>query len=67
MKVRAIRLGFYDGARRKPGEVFDLKDDKLFSKLWMEQLGVRKEADDGKPEPVAKRGPGRPRAETVGN
>lgn len=31
MKVRAVRLGYYDLKRRHPGEVFVLSDPKHFS------------------------------------
>jgi hypothetical protein len=35
MKVEAIRLGYYDMKRRRPGQVFVLKSEKEFSKEWM--------------------------------
>lgn len=38
MKVKAIRMGFYDLKRKKPGSVFTIKSEKEFSKEWMERL-----------------------------
>ena len=38
MKVRAIRLGYYNHKRRREGEIFELLDDKSFSNRWMEKL-----------------------------
>jgi hypothetical protein len=35
MKVKAIRLGFYDQRRRREGDVFHLSDPEHFSKNWM--------------------------------
>lgn len=37
MWVVATKLGFYGIKRRHPGEVFKLKDEKDFSKVWMKQ------------------------------
>lgn len=31
-------VGFYNYVRREPGDVFDLIDDKHFSKKWMEKV-----------------------------
>lgn len=38
MKVKATRLGYYNHRRRREGDVFELMDDKAFSKRWMERL-----------------------------
>ena len=38
MKVRAIRLGYYDNIRIKEGQAFRLKHDEDFSKKWMVKL-----------------------------
>lgn len=48
MKVRATRLGFYGDKRRRPGEIFELRDrerrgkpypaEEQFSKSWMERM-----------------------------
>lgn len=49
MRVRAKELGYYGHKRRRPGEVFDLIDDKdakggvipaakFFSEKWMEKV-----------------------------
>ena len=31
-------VGYYNLVRRKPGDVFDLLDDKHFSEKWMEKV-----------------------------
>lgn len=36
MKVRATKLGYYNNRRQKEGMIFFLKDEKHFSKNWME-------------------------------
>jgi len=38
-QVRALRLGYYNNARIREGQVFYIKNDKEFSKLWMEEIG----------------------------
>lgn len=48
MKVRAIRLGYYNHKRRREGEIFEVLDDKAFSKVWMEKIG-----EAPKPKPKA--------------
>ena len=67
-------VGYYNLVRRKPGDVFDLLDDKHFSKTWMEEVSVDmpKSVSPGEPRmedliedgviaaEVEKRGPGRP-------
>lgn len=57
IKVKAIRLGYYDHVRRREGDVFFVPE-KLFSKTWMERLdgGAKAEApvDEKKQEPKAK-------------
>jgi len=53
MKVRAIRLGYYNHRRRREGEIFELLDDKAFSNKWMESL----EEETPKVKPKAKRDP----------
>lgn len=42
MKVRAIRLGYYNHRRRREGDIFELLDDKAFSEKWMEKLDGKK-------------------------
>ena len=45
LKVRAIVdgdvrwAGYYDLKRRKPGDVFELANEKEFSSAWMEPIG----------------------------
>ncbi len=48
MKVKAIRLGYYDNARRKEGNIFHIKSEEEFSKVWMEKVS------DKKPTPTKK-------------
>ena len=36
-KVRALELGYYDHARRRPGDVF-LVNERDFSRKWMEPV-----------------------------
>ncbi len=38
MKVRALRLGYYNHRRRREGEVFELLSDKSYSDKWMEKI-----------------------------
>jgi hypothetical protein len=38
LKVRAIRVGYYDHVRRREGDVFVIKDPKEFSTIWMEPV-----------------------------
>lgn len=38
IKVRATQVGYY-GQYRYPGDVFDIADEKAFSKRWMERTG----------------------------
>ncbi len=49
MLVRAIKLGYYGGSRRKPGDVFQI-NEKAFSKTWM----VKVEDDAKVPVPETK-------------
>lgn len=54
MKVRAVRLGYYNHKRYRPGAVFVLKDEKLFSSKWMEKVedeSPKRGKGKGKPEP----------------
>ena len=38
MKVRALKLGYYDHKRRREGEEFHLFNAEDFSEKWMEML-----------------------------
>lgn len=38
MRVRANKIGFYNGFRRRVGDEFTLADPKHFSKKWMERV-----------------------------
>ncbi len=37
-KVRATQIGFYDNARRRPGDVFTIQRHSEFSIRWMERV-----------------------------
>ena len=49
MKVRAIRLGYYNHRRRRENEVFELLDEKAFSNKWM--VRIEKVSQKPVPEP----------------
>lgn len=51
MKVRAIKQGFYGGARRRVGDVFEAEDGAKAS--WFEPVEA---AEAAKPKPKAKGG-----------
>lgn len=38
IKVRALKLGFYNNLRRREGDVFVLRDSNQFSQKWMVQV-----------------------------
>lgn len=44
-QVRALKMGYYNNARVREGQVFHLKDDKQYSKEWMEII------DESQPRP----------------
>ena len=45
MKVTATEVGFY-GKLRQPGDSFDIKNEKAFSKVWMKkEPKAKKEAE----------------------
>lgn len=48
--VRATKKGYY-GRLREPGDVFEISDDKHFSKNWMETVAGQN--DDAPQEPTA--------------
>lgn len=52
IKVKAIQLGYYGNQRRKPGDVFFIKNEQLFSKIWMKKLkaGDEDELEDEEDE-----------------
>jgi hypothetical protein len=33
--VEATQLGFYNSRRRRPGDVFEIRDNQAFSRKWM--------------------------------
>ena len=41
IKVRATRVGYYDHARRREGDVFTIANEQAFSKNWMEVVDPR--------------------------
>jgi hypothetical protein len=40
-KVTATQLGYYDHVRRRPGDVFTIAGERLFSERWMERVDPR--------------------------
>ena len=61
-------VGYYNYVRRKPGDVFDLIDEKDFNDLWMENVdsSIPKTVAPGEPDiEEVKRSPGRPKKEQV--
>lgn len=38
IRVRALNLGYYGDKRRRPGDVFEISSEELFSELWMERV-----------------------------
>lgn len=51
MKVRAKELGFYNHKRRRAGDVFDVVDERAFSKRWMEKV----DGAEPRPKPEVKK------------
>lgn len=49
MLVKAIRMGFYDMRRRKEGQVFHIKSEKEFSKVWMKKIDTDKAPENDEP------------------
>lgn len=41
IKVVATALGYYDHVRRRPGDVFTIAGERLFSERWMERVDPR--------------------------
>jgi len=41
IKVRAIRMGYYDHIRRREGDVFVIANEQAFSDKWMEKVDPR--------------------------
>lgn len=54
MKVRAIRLGYYNHERKQPGSVFNIESEKHFSKKWMEPFEEGKKVEKPAPKSKAK-------------
>jgi hypothetical protein len=40
IRVRATRLGYYDHARRREGDVFTIADEAAFSSKWMQKVAA---------------------------
>jgi hypothetical protein len=38
IRVRAIRLGYYDEIRRREGDVFTIANEQAFSETWMQRV-----------------------------
>jgi len=60
LKVKAISggdvrwAGYYDHARRKPGDIFILKNEEHFSHLWMQAIGWKPKEKSVADKKVAK-------------
>jgi hypothetical protein len=52
MKVMALKLGYYGDKRRREGDVFFLKKEEDFSKLWMKKFD---ESNESKPNKFKKK------------
>jgi len=50
MKVKALQLGYYEHKRRREGDVFDLVEEKHFSKNWMEKVDGEEPKKSKKPD-----------------
>jgi hypothetical protein len=63
VRVKEGHWGFFgygtDLRRRKEGEVFDIKSEKEFSKIWMEKVEPKKGESEAK-EPEKPKKAGRP-------
>ena len=46
MKVKAIKMGYYNDRRQKPGAVFHLNDANHFSENWMEKVESKPKAKE---------------------
>lgn len=61
IEVRAIGVGYYNHILRKEGDEFEISDEKVFSKIWMERIHPLPEAQkpaksEAKAKPVAAKG-----------
>jgi hypothetical protein len=55
MKVQVTKVGYYGVARRNPGEILDLKNEKEFSKKWMKRLDEADASDAEESRPASKK------------
>lgn len=55
MKVRALRMGWFKKSRVMPGQIFELQDEKQFSKSWMEKIEAEAKRDEKPESPKKKR------------
>jgi hypothetical protein len=56
MRVKAIRLGYYNHKRRREGDIFDLLNEKHFSKHWMEKFSGKSKGSKKVQEPELEEG-----------
>ena len=54
-KVKALKNGFFGGMRRRPGDVFDVTDEKKLSSKWMEVIKDEPETEESEAKPKAKK------------
>jgi hypothetical protein len=50
IRVQATQTGYYDDARRRPGDVFTIRSEQQFSKKWMVKVaaGTREKTTTGR-------------------
>lgn len=59
IRVKATRLGYYGIHRRRPGDVFDIKEEKEFSEEWMEKVGPKVKGPAASPAKLSETNRGR--------
>lgn len=52
MKVKATKLGYYNYSLRRPGVVFNIKEDSHFSSKWMVKADRKEKAVKEAPETI---------------
>lgn len=55
MIVKALRVGFFNGSLRRPGDQFEIPSEEAFSSAWMEIVETGEsdsDSDESDDEPV---------------
>lgn len=53
MIVKALRVGFFNGSLRRPGDQFEIPDEEAFSSAWMEIVEMgESDSEQSEDEPV---------------